>query len=149
MRLEGGGGGERADDPWKQGNGCTSSGSWWSWCKVSVCAAPPPLRAGGGGDGGGGGEPVRPPDLQGLSHYLEHMPFMGSDKFPDENDYDAFLASDGGASNAYTDTVLPPPPPPHPAHPTHIRLDPFENQTRIICPKFFLQKNQSYTHIRT
>ena len=24
-----------------------------------------------------------------------------------------------------------------------------ENQTRITCPKFFLQKNQSYTHIRT
>ena len=24
-----------------------------------------------------------------------------------------------------------------------------ENQTRIVCPKFFLQKHQSYTHIRT
>eukprot|EP00208_Stichococcus_sp_RCC1054_P001535 CAMPEP_0206142388 /NCGR_PEP_ID=MMETSP1473-20131121/16665_1 /ASSEMBLY_ACC=CAM_ASM_001109 /TAXON_ID=1461547 /ORGANISM="Stichococcus sp, Strain RCC1054" /LENGTH=1083 /DNA_ID=CAMNT_0053537371 /DNA_START=256 /DNA_END=3510 /DNA_ORIENTATION=+ len=44
-----------------------------------------------------------PAELQGLSHYLEHMLFMGSEKFPDENDYDAFLASNGGASNAYTD----------------------------------------------
>ena len=24
--------------------------------------------------------------LQGLSHYLEHMLFMGSEKYPDEND---------------------------------------------------------------
>ena len=43
--------------------------------------------------------------LQGLSHYLEHMLFMGSEKFPDENDYDAYLASSGGASNAYTELV--------------------------------------------
>lgn len=33
------------------------------------------------------------------------MLFMGSEKFPDENDYDAFLASHGGASNAYTELV--------------------------------------------
>ena len=50
-----------------------------------------------------------PPELQGLSHYLEHMLFMGSSKFPDENDYDAFLASHGGASNAYTELVARPP----------------------------------------
>ena len=43
--------------------------------------------------------------LQGLSHYREHMLFMGSEKFPDENDYDAYLASSGGASNAYTELV--------------------------------------------
>lgn len=46
-----------------------------------------------------------PMRTQGLSHYLEHMLFMGSEKFPDENDYDAFLASHGGASNAYTELV--------------------------------------------
>lgn len=33
------------------------------------------------------------------------MLFMGSEKFPDENDYDAYLASSGGASNAYTELV--------------------------------------------
>ena len=47
--------------------------------------------------------------MQGLSHYLEHMLFMGSEKFPDENDYDAFLSSHGGASNAYTELVRVPP----------------------------------------
>jgi secreted Zn-dependent insulinase-like peptidase len=41
--------------------------------------------------------------LQGLSHYLEHMLFMGSAKYPDENDYDAFLSAHGGASNACTE----------------------------------------------
>ena len=43
--------------------------------------------------------------LQGLSHYLEHMLFMGSERYPDENDYDAFLTAHGGASNACTEEV--------------------------------------------
>ena len=43
--------------------------------------------------------------LQGLSHYLEHMLFMGSAKFPDENSYDAFLSAHAGSSNAYTELV--------------------------------------------
>ena len=43
--------------------------------------------------------------MQGLSHYLEHMLFMGSEKFPDENEYDSYLASHGGGSNAYTEMV--------------------------------------------
>ena len=40
-----------------------------------------------------------------MSHYLEHMLFMGSERFPDENDYDAFLQRHGGAANAYTEMV--------------------------------------------
>lgn len=43
--------------------------------------------------------------FQGLSHYLEHMLFMGSEKYPDENEYDSFLASHGGSSNAFTEMV--------------------------------------------
>ena len=42
---------------------------------------------------------------QGMSHYLEHMLFMGSEKFPDENDYDSYLQHNGGAANAYTEMV--------------------------------------------
>jgi len=44
-----------------------------------------------------------PPTLQGLAHYLEHMLFMGSDKYPSENAYDAYVSSGGGSSNAYTE----------------------------------------------
>jgi len=44
-----------------------------------------------------------PKHLPGLSHYLEHMLFMGSEKYPDENDYDAFLSSNSGSSNACTE----------------------------------------------
>lgn len=29
--------------------------------------------------------------IQGLAHFLEHMVFMGSEKYPKENDFDAFL----------------------------------------------------------
>lgn len=43
--------------------------------------------------------------MQGLSHYLEHMLFMGSQKFPDENEYDAYLTNNGGSANAYTELV--------------------------------------------
>jgi insulysin len=38
----------------------------------------------------------------GLAHFLEHMLFMGSSKYPEENEYGAFLARHGGTSNAYT-----------------------------------------------
>eukprot|EP00878_Enallax_costatus_P039143 GHUV01044684.1.p1 GENE.GHUV01044684.1~~GHUV01044684.1.p1 ORF type:complete len:210 (+),score=62.21 GHUV01044684.1:129-758(+) len=44
-----------------------------------------------------------PSEMPGLSHYLEHMLFMGSEKFPDENEYDSYLTKHGGASNAFTE----------------------------------------------
>lgn len=39
----------------------------------------------------------------GLAHLTEHMVFMGSERYPDENEYDRFLSQHGGHSNAYTD----------------------------------------------
>ncbi|CAJ1960573.1 unnamed protein product [Sphenostylis stenocarpa] len=67
-----------------------------------------------------------PNQAQGLAHFLEHMLFMGSDEFPDENElckqsgilslnatltqgglsskYDSYLSKHGGSSNAYTET---------------------------------------------
>jgi len=39
----------------------------------------------------------------GLAHFLEHMLFLGTEKFPDENSYNAYLSAHGGGSNAYTD----------------------------------------------
>ena len=37
-----------------------------------------------------------PDKLQGLAHFLEHMVFMGSSKYPDENSYDEFIQKNGG-----------------------------------------------------
>jgi len=40
---------------------------------------------------------------QGTAHYLEHMLFMGTKKYPSENAYDAFLQKNGGSDNAFTE----------------------------------------------
>lgn len=44
-----------------------------------------------------------PKEFQGLAHFLEHMLFMGSDKYPEENYFEQKIKSNGGISNAYTD----------------------------------------------
>ena len=49
------------------------------------------------------GSLANPKDFQGLAHFLEHMLFLGSKKFPDENTYDKAIKKFGGMSNAYTD----------------------------------------------
>lgn len=38
-----------------------------------------------------------------MAHFVEHMVFMGSEKYPDENDFDAFVSKHGGSTNACTD----------------------------------------------
>ncbi len=38
----------------------------------------------------------------GLAHFLEHMLFIGTGKYPEVDGYQQFLAAHGGSSNAYT-----------------------------------------------
>lgn len=44
-----------------------------------------------------------PRDIQGLAHFLEHMIFMGSKKFPSENEFDQYIKRCAGFDNADTD----------------------------------------------
>ena len=44
-----------------------------------------------------------PDSIPGLAHFLEHMVFMGSEKYPDENSFDTFIQKHGGYDNASTD----------------------------------------------
>ncbi|CAB3224482.1 unnamed protein product [Arctia plantaginis] len=43
-----------------------------------------------------------PDDLPGLAHFCEHMLFLGTKKYPEENEYNKFLSEYGGSSNAST-----------------------------------------------
>ncbi|KAI9295016.1 hypothetical protein K502DRAFT_316239 [Neoconidiobolus thromboides FSU 785] len=43
-----------------------------------------------------------PVELPGLAHFCEHLLFMGTEKYPKENDYSEYLAENAGYSNAYT-----------------------------------------------
>jgi len=45
-----------------------------------------------------------PDDLAGLAHFAEHMCFLGTKKYPEEDEFSKYLASHGGSSNAYTDS---------------------------------------------
>jgi insulysin len=41
-------------------------------------------------------------NVQGIAHFLEHMLFMGSEKYPDESEYSNLVSKYNGYSNAYT-----------------------------------------------
>ncbi|KAI8104302.1 hypothetical protein M9434_002862 [Picochlorum sp. BPE23] len=43
-----------------------------------------------------------PENVPGLAHFLEHMLFYSSAKYPVEDEYSKFISSKGGSTNAYT-----------------------------------------------
>jgi len=47
-----------------------------------------------------------PESFPGLAHFLEHMLFMGTKKFPNENYFDEQLNKYGGSYNAFTDSEM-------------------------------------------
>lgn len=49
----------------------------------------------------GSGE--NPAGRGGLAHFLEHMLFLGTDKYPDAGEYGRYISQYGGSQNAYTD----------------------------------------------
>ena len=50
----------------------------------------------------GVGSLMDPRERQGLAHFLEHMLFLGTEKYPSAEEYGSYLQSNGGYSNAYT-----------------------------------------------
>ena len=45
-----------------------------------------------------------PPGWDGLAHFCEHMLFLGTSGFPEEGDFERYVAAAGGSNNAYTDS---------------------------------------------
>ena len=45
-----------------------------------------------------------PEHRQGLAHFLEHMLFLGTEKYPDGSEYQKFINEHGGSNNAWTAT---------------------------------------------
>ncbi|WOH37540.1 insulinase family protein [Thalassotalea fonticola] len=45
-----------------------------------------------------------PSDRQGLAHFLEHMLFLGTEKYPESGEYQQYLSQHNGSSNAWTGT---------------------------------------------
>uniref|UniRef100_A0A8C5DFQ5 Insulin-degrading enzyme n=1 Tax=Gouania willdenowi TaxID=441366 RepID=A0A8C5DFQ5_GOUWI len=43
-----------------------------------------------------------PSKIAGLAHFCEHMLFLGTQKYPKENEYSQFLSEHAGSSNAFT-----------------------------------------------
>ena len=43
-----------------------------------------------------------PEELPGLAHFCEHMLFLGTGKFPEENSFQKYIQSHGGNDNAFT-----------------------------------------------
>jgi len=52
------------------------------------------------------GAAADPRNFSGLAHFCEHMVFLGSKKYPGENEYKRYLAQHGGRSNASTSLHL-------------------------------------------
>lgn len=43
-----------------------------------------------------------PKEYPGIAHFLEHMLFLGTKKYPKESDQDSFITENGGTANAFT-----------------------------------------------
>ncbi len=48
------------------------------------------------------GSGANPVEIPGLAHFLEHMLFLGSEKYPEADSYQSYISANGGSHNAFT-----------------------------------------------
>ena len=48
------------------------------------------------------GSGTDPRQWPGMAHFLEHMLFLGTEKYPESGEYQAFIQQNGGSTNAFT-----------------------------------------------
>src|SRR4051794_6407092 len=48
-----------------------------------------------------------PKQVAGLAHFCEHLLFMGTETYPEENNYSKFLSFHGGFFSSFQDTAMP------------------------------------------
>lgn len=72
--------------------------------RVLLCSDPSSTAAGAAMDVhvGACSDPIQVP---GLAHFHEHMLFLGTKSYPDEDSFESFLSANGGSSNAFTDSL--------------------------------------------
>jgi insulysin len=71
--------------------------------RVVLCSDPTSTEGGAAMDVhvGACSDPV---GINGLAHFNEHMLFLGTKPYPNEDSFESFLSTNGGSSNAYTDS---------------------------------------------
>lgn len=69
-----------------------------------IAISDPTLEVAGASLSVGVGSYQNPESIAGLAHYLEHMLFLGTEKYPEANSFQAFVQKNAGFSNAYTAT---------------------------------------------
>lgn len=48
------------------------------------------------------GSGANPLEIPGLAHFLEHMLFLGTEKYPEADSYQSYISANGGSHNAFT-----------------------------------------------
>jgi protease-3 len=69
-----------------------------------VLISDPTLEVSGASLSVGVGSYENPEEFPGLAHYLEHMLFLGTEKYPEANSFQTYVQENGGFSDAYTAT---------------------------------------------
>ena len=69
-----------------------------------------------------------PDERSGLAHFLEHMLFLGTKKFPEAGEYGKYLQTNGGYSNAYTSSD-------HTNYHFQVYHDAFEGALEHVSPR--------------